>query len=715
MAGGSDAQNYDYPFLKGGGEMGELTRSFNWAASTLGEPGQWPASLKTLVSVILNSSFPQVLLWGDDLIAFYNDGYKKSLGLNSKHRTVGKPAAEAWADQWAVLGPMIKNVIETGEAVWYEDQLIPAERNGVLTDVYWTFSYSPAMDENGKVCGLHVVCTETTGKVLATKQLEHNNRQQQIAMAAEAVAQKKVRENERNLRYIILQAPVAIAIFRGPEYVVEIANARALEMWGRHYSQVFNKPILEAMPELKSQGVQQLLDSVYQTGETFSATELPVQLLREGKMETTYLNFVYEPVYNEQQQINAVITIGFEVTRQVLARNELQNMNEEMASANEELAAANEELVTTNEELAEAQENLHELLMRLSASEEKLLQAIETGNMGSWSINPATMEVTMSRFIRELYGFKLDGPVEMEEIMRSVHPDYHEPLQNVLKNAMENHSSSDIEYPITNLKTGERKWVRATGRVFIDADGMATEYSGMVMDITERKLDDLRKNDFIGMVSHELKTPLTTLSALIQVLAIKLKDTSDTFVAGAMDKASVQVKKMTNMINGFLNISRLESGKILIIKEVFELGKLVTEMIEETRLTVSSHHIIFNCTEELEVNADRDKIGSVISNLLSNAVKYSPKGKNIVVSCSKIDDFAQISVSDEGMGIKPQDLDKLFDRYYRVETKHTAHISGFGIGLYLSAEIIHRHNGKIWVESQSGIGSTFYFKLPLTE
>jgi len=114
------------------------------------------------------------------------------------------------------------------------------------------------------------------------------------------------------------------------------------------------------------------------------------------------------------------------------------------------------------------------------------------------------------------------------------------------------------------------------------------------------------------------------------------------------------------------------------------------------------------------IYAYHDKIGSVITNLISNAVKYSPKGKEIDIKCEVIGSRAQVSVKDEGIGLKPQDKDKVFERYYRVETNHTQHISGFGIGLYLSAEIIHRHDGEIWVESESGKGSTFYFSLPLT-
>jgi len=223
----------------------------------------------------------------------------------------------------------------------------------------------------------------------------------------------------------------------------------------------------------------------------------------------------------------------------------------------------------------------------------------------------------------------------------------------------------------------------------------------------------MRKNDFIGMVSHELKTPLTSLTAIVQVANQKLKSNEDSFLAGAMEKAGVQVKRMSNMINGFLNVSRLESAKLIIDKREFNLEDLIEETIKETELTVSSHVIKFEPCNPVMIKADHDKIGSVITNLISNAIKYSPKGKEIDIKCEIIGDRAQVSVKDEGMGLKPQDQDKVFERYYRVETNHTQHISGFGIGLYLSAEIIHRHDGEIWVESESGVGSTFHFSLPL--
>ncbi|OOQ62316.1 hypothetical protein BC343_03050 [Mucilaginibacter pedocola] len=359
------------------------------------------------------------------------------------------------------------------------------------------------------------------------------------------------------------------------------------------------------------------------------------------------------------------------------------------------------------------QGHLENVISKLMDSEERLKQAIETGHMGTWSINPETYEVTISGFIKEMFGFPLDENVSMEKIMNAIHPEYHQMLTTVLSNAIAKGESSDTEYSITNQQTGETKWVRATGRVFSTADGKPMEYSGLFMDITERKLDDLRKNDFIGMVSHELKTPLTTLSAYIQMLRGRAQNNADDFTNNALDKVGAQVKKMTGMINAFLNVSRLDSGKIQLEKQEFVLNLLLEEMIQEARVTTAHHTITLLPGEQISIVADRDKIGSVVSNLLSNSIKYSPRGNIIEVECKTEGRKVVVSVRDEGMGIKPEHLDRLFDRFYRVETKHTQHISGFGIGLYLSGEIIQRHDGKIWAESEIGKGSTFYFSLPL--
>lgn len=248
-----------------------------------------------------------------------------------------------------------------------------------------------------------------------------------------------------------------------------------------------------------------------------------------------------------------------------------------------------------------------------------------------------------------------------------------------------------------------------------DNDGTIIGASKIARDISEKKRDETRKNDFIGMVSHELKTPLTSLSALMQIVRSKLKNSPDTFITNALETAGKQVKKMDTLINGFLDISRLESGKMAVVRTQFMLDELLVEAIAELKLITAGNLIHIDAGEKVMVYADRDKIGLVILNLLTNAVKYSPPTSPVDASCRIVGGKAQVSVKDRGIGIKPGEMEKIFDRYYRAETDYTHHVSGFGIGLYLSSEIIRRHSGDIWVESEVGKGSTFYFTLPLPD
>jgi len=172
-------------FPAGGGHMGELIRSKNWSATSIGTPGNWPQSLRTTLNIILNCKFPMFLWWGPELICFYNDAYRPSLGDNGKHPVIlGMPAKDAWAEIWEIIQPLIDTVLATGEATWSEDQLVPIFRNGKVEEVYWTFSYSPVMDEFGKVTGVLVTCAETTDKMITYKKLEENKERLEFAIEA---------------------------------------------------------------------------------------------------------------------------------------------------------------------------------------------------------------------------------------------------------------------------------------------------------------------------------------------------------------------------------------------------------------------------------------------------------------------------------------------------------------------------------------------------
>ena len=166
----------------GGGEMGSLIRQYDWSATSLGTPDQWPPSLRTTLGIILHSAFPMALFWGHDLIFFYNDAYRVSLGETGKHPVVGQRASDVWTEIWDFIGPLAKQVMTDGQAVYFENQLIPIYRNGQLDDVYWTFSYSPAFGDGDQISGVFITCTETTGQVLARQALEEKSRDLELAL-----------------------------------------------------------------------------------------------------------------------------------------------------------------------------------------------------------------------------------------------------------------------------------------------------------------------------------------------------------------------------------------------------------------------------------------------------------------------------------------------------------------------------------------------------
>jgi two-component system sensor histidine kinase VicK len=547
---------------------------------------------------------------------------------------------KAIATKARVTSPVFKNEISDPQS-------------GDMEVQYWSAYNEPVLDESGDVGYLIVTANNITRQVLAD-----NEKQNAV-------------EGERNFRDMILQAPVAMCILLGPNHIIQVANAVMIELWGKTEEAVMNKPVFEALPDAKGQGLEQIMADVYYTGKTFKANEMPVSLLRNGKMEDVYQDFVYQPYKGADGQIIGIIAISIDVTEQVDARKKAER------------------------------------------AEESLRMAIDAAELGSYYMNAKDRKFVASARLKEFFGYSPDEDVPYEAAINQIHPDYRQSVVDKVEAAFTTGVKFDMEYPVIGHNDGKTRWVRGIGTVQHDSDGEDTYFTGVLNEITERKHDEIRKNDFIGMVSHELKTPLTSLMAIVQVLHAKLKKSEDPFIAGALDKANLQVKKMSSLINGFLNITRLESGKMLINKQNFIIGDLIREVIQELNLTGISHIIELTVCEKVVVKADHDKIGSVLSNLFSNAVKYSPKGTRIEINCVLKGNQVLVSVTDEGLGMKAEDVGKVFDRYYRVKSDNTQNISGFGIGLYLSAEIIQHHGGKIWAESKYGHGSTFYFTLPL--
>ncbi|MBP0903157.1 PAS domain-containing protein [Mariniflexile gromovii] len=419
-------------FLKNGGEMGKLIRAKDWSKTPLGDPKDWPASLQTMVSVMLENPFGMYIAWGKEYTQIYNDGYRPILGATKHPHALGISTRETFSEIWHIIESMFDGVMD-GNPVGFPDFMLPLDRNGYIEECYFDFAYSPIRTENGEVGGVLVTVIETTNKKRAEEALKERTNQLQFAIEAtdlaswtidpetkeftgddrlrewhglpagaefnlentfsavieedrepliraletaidfssggnfdhqysiinpitkqlrivrakgkvsynqynqpikftgtlqnitkEVIARNKKEENERNLRLMILQAPVGIGIFRGPDYVVEIANTKALEIWGRTEEEILNKSIFDSMPELKNQGIKELLDDVKNTGNRFTTDELMVKLLRNGKLEDVYINFSYEPLFDADGSVNGIMAIGIDVTPHVEARKKIE-------------------------------------------------------------------------------------------------------------------------------------------------------------------------------------------------------------------------------------------------------------------------------------------------------------------------------------------------------------------------------------------------------
>lgn len=318
---------------------------------------------------------------------------------------------------------------------------------------------------------------------------------------------------------------------------------------------------------------------------------------------------------------------------------------------------------------------------------------------------------------REIYG--LPDQEEFEDnqvVLNNLHPDDVERVKAAVIRSQTYGASDgvyDIQYRIAASAETHERWVRAIGKTLFAPDHTPLRFIGSVLDITEQKLDDQRRLDFIGIVSHELRSPLTSMNGYLQMLELRAKKSNDTFTENIAGKARRQSDKMAAMITGFLDVARVGTGKIQITHQPFDMADLVKAAQEESLATVTTHTIIYHPVEHTPVSADHDKLEQVLINFINNAVKYSPLGTTINVAAITENDRARVSVKDQGMGISPKDLPYVFDRFYRVDSEQMKSVKGFGIGLYLCREIIERHGGKIGVESVVGEGSTFWFEIPL--
>ena len=260
-----------------------------------------------------------------------------------------------------------------------------------------------------------------------------------------------------------------------------------------------------------------------------------------------------------------------------------------------------------------------------------------------------------------------------------------------------------------NTTNCDSRWLKITGKLYC-SDGLAMKMMGTMVDITAAKQEELRKNDLMAFLNHELRTPLSTIKLYIQNTARAARIENNKPLEDKMLKADQQTVSMTQLINNFLTLSQVQDAKLTLQQSRFNLSQLVENVAADMTVLYPERKFKLKASKAIWLTADHDKLVQVLVNYVNNAVKFSPVKSVVTLSCGVVNGEATVMVQDKGRGIKPADQQLLFCRYSRIEQKST---KGYGLGLYLSREIVERHGGKVGVESEYGKGSSFYFRLPM--
>ncbi|CAN5777416.1 hypothetical protein BH10BAC2_BH10BAC2_40220 [soil metagenome] len=574
-----------------------------------------------------------------------NPAYQK---LFDKRELVGKPLLEALPElEGQGVDKILDNVYNTGEIftsteipvmLATSDNLEPEQR-------YYNTTMQPIYDETNKITGVVNFGYDVTEQIVARKQIE---------------------ASEKRFSNILEQSLMAVSIFKGPEMRIAFANEPMIVMLGKG-KDIIGKPLIEVLPELEGQSFPKLLDDVYASGVPYYGYEMPGTLVRNGKAEETYFNFVYQPYREVDNSITGITVIGTEVGVQVLAKKQIEESENRFRT------------------FADSIQNL------------------------AWIANA---EGFIYWYNQRWYDYTGTTLKEMEGSgwQKVHHPDKVKKVTEFLSEAWKKDEAFELTCQLRRYD-GKYRWFITRAYPAKDANGNIERWIGTNTDIHEQKEKEQQKDEFISIASHEMKTPLTIAKGYLELLLQLFSEENQTTFFYA-NKANQAVGRLNSFVTELLDASKIQNGKLDYNISMFDFNEMMDEAIENIQLTAKNHRLQKTANSARQIKGDRDRLQQVMINLLSNAVKYSPNGEKVIIKVEEQDGNIQVSVQDFGVGMSSQHLDKVFDRYYRVP-EHAVYFQGLGIGLYISKNIIERHQGKMWAESELEKGSTFYFTLPL--
>ena len=474
-------------------------------------------------------------------------------------------------------------------------------------------------------------------------------------------------ENEK-FHQLFDYAPLFIARLSGPEHILEYANPFFKNFFCDR--RVIDKKIIEAIPELKEQGFYENLENAYKSGETYVGKEVPAKLRKKDTdhLEDAYFNVVFHPRKESNGNVEGITIIGYEVTEMVDSKKVIE-------------------------------EKANYLFMLSELMPQKVFTATPQGQN---NYNNGRMTDFSGLTNEELIN---DGWKEV------IHPEDLVKTEKMWVKALNDQHEFQIKHRLKSAN-GQYLWHLTRTVPVFDYKNELSKWIGTSTDMHEQISLEKQKDEFLNLASHELKTPLTTIIAYTELLKEMPVVGEDKTAKGFLEKSLKNQMRLHELMTDLLDVTRIQSGKLELKFSEIDYRTLIQQSVENMSYIFTNHKLIFESDISDVVPVDETRIEQVITNLVSNAVKYSSGSDKVLVKVKKEGDMLVTSVKDYGIGIPKNKQNYIFKRFYRVDDTDTG-ASGLGIGLYISAQLVRAHNGKIWLESEVGKGSTFYFSIPL--
>jgi PAS domain S-box-containing protein len=643
-------------FLAGGGEMGALMRAFDWSGTPLGPPEGWPAALKTTLRLLLTTNHPMVLWWGPELIQFYNDGYRQTMGPERHPASLGQPGPVCWAEVWDLVGPEVEQVMSGRGATWHEDALVPLTRNGKVERIWWDYSMSPVEDQSG-VRGALVICKDVTG--------EH--------LARERAQRQATLEQERSHR--ILQTLRDGFVLLDRDFRVLQINAAGLAMDGRPAEEIVGRIHWDVWPGSESNAAGR-------------AYQLVMRERRPMSLQHSYDYFGREMIFDlyVYPYEDGIAILYRDITAQTRAAEELRSSEERFRT-----------LITTMDEgycvikmlFDDAGQPIDYRFLESNRAFEEQTGLVQATGHTVRELVPNIEPHWIERYGRVAQSGEPMRMVEHSPSMGRWFDVYATPIGDARR-----HKVALLFKDITQQKASE-----ASLRQLADDLSRANQ----------------RQSEFLATLAHELRNPLAPIRTGLDLM--RLNPGNAQSMAKVRDMMERQTDHLIHLVNDLLDLARIRNGKIELKMAQVALKEIVAAAVETTLPAIEAKRHALRVAmpdEALTTMGDRNRLVQVIGNLLTNAAKYTPEHGSIGVGLRRDGAEALIEVSDNGIGIPHESLAAIFDIFTQVGWDATQ--GGLGIGLSLVKQLTEMHGGSVKADSAGpGQGSTFSVRLPILQ